>query len=155
MWIVEVLSHCRYQVFTYVPDGILCHCNNCPGVEDDENGTCYLRPGGQCYSAVAEVYNVDENEFEPDRKFGCISDDDEALLLCKGDLIPSFYGHSVKCCNFTDLCNKDLFPHYKPRAHTSSPNSFFKDNSLFITLLGAFLFCILILFSYLTVLILK
>lgn len=42
-------------------------------------------------------------------------------MQCKGYLVPHLQGKSIICCNKSALCNKDLFPEYKPRP-TAAPN---------------------------------
>ncbi|KAG8242812.1 hypothetical protein J6590_057910 [Homalodisca vitripennis] len=39
---------------------------------------------------------------------------------CKGSLVPHQNSKAIQCCNFTDLCNKELRPMYSPRPTESS-----------------------------------
>lgn len=129
---------------TYFSGGMLCYCNPCAGPADDENDKCLLKPGGQCFSAIHEEYNREEDIFESIRSFGCISEYDNALLQCKGDLVPSKNLQSVACCNFTDMCNKDLKPELKPRSFIQPSNSLMQTNilcwAMLVTIFLAFIF---------------
>jgi bone morphogenetic protein receptor type-1B len=61
--------------------GLTCYCEgHCP--ENVQNGTCEVRTGGQCFSAVEEVL-VDDGSgaVEPEYSFGCISADQVGSLL--------------------------------------------------------------------------
>lgn len=127
----------------YFLDGMLCYCNPCGGPPDEENDKCLLKPGGQCFSAIHEEYNKEEGVRESIRTFGCFSGSDNALLQCKGDLVHSKNLQSVACCNFTDMCNKDLKPELKPRSFIQPLDSPSQSNFLcyfmLIILLGAFI----------------
>ena len=131
--------------------GIICYCESCPHFGRDEQSYCFLRPGGQCFSAIEEVYNAETRTLEPQRTFGCFSDSQQALLQCKGDLVQSYYGRSIQCCNFTDLCNKDLLPTYTPRETSSIVNKLLGNRVFVIALLVLVLLCLSILFSILPV----
>lgn len=96
--------------------GINCYCDGfCP--DDKQNGTCVLRPGGYCFSAVEEVWDTEFLEFVPEWSFGCLPPDESGLLQCKGNLVPHLREKNIICCNDRDLCNKDVFPELtrKPR----------------------------------------
>ncbi len=119
--------------------GIKCYCPQCPGNDVSDinynNGTCDVRPGGVCFSSVFEKYDIENNEYDERREYGCISDPDHVLLQCKGaDLVPSLNRASIKCCNFTDLCNKNLYPTLKPIRMRQTSNKFLSDYLLFWTL---------------------
>lgn len=59
--------------------GLTCYCDgSCPG--NTQNGTCEVRPGGQCFSAVEEVYD-DFGQIEAEYSFGCLSPDQAGGLL--------------------------------------------------------------------------
>lgn len=50
-----------------------CYCEgHCP--DGEHNGTCDLRPGGQCFSAIEEY----DNEIE--RTYGCLPPDERGLM---------------------------------------------------------------------------
>ncbi|XP_065212231.1 bone morphogenetic protein receptor type-1B-like [Planococcus citri] len=100
--------------------GIICYCISCPG-EEEENSTCRLKEGAQCYAAVEEVFNPDINDYEPVYDAGCLGPDEQSTLQCEGDRVPSENYRSIKCCNFTDLCNKNLLSEYKPRTKITPP----------------------------------
>lgn len=60
--------------------GLTCYCEgHCP--ENTQNGTCEVRPGGQCFSAVEEVIDEITGQIEPEYSFGCISADQAGSLL--------------------------------------------------------------------------
>lgn len=100
--------------------GITCYCEgHCP--DDRQNGTCEGRPGGHCFSAVEEVWDAEAGEYVPEWSFGCLPPDEQGFMQCKGYLVPHLQGKSIICCNKSALCNKDLFPEYKPRP-TAAPN---------------------------------
>lgn len=95
---------------------MICYCDGfCP--DDKQNGTCILRKGGYCFSAVEEVWDNDLQEFVPEWSFGCLPSDESGLMQCKGNLLPHLQEKNIKCCSDRDLCNKDIFPQltYKPR----------------------------------------
>ena len=124
--------------FLYCPsnaDGTFCHCSNCPDNDYDDDGVCFLRPGGQCFSAVEETFDERTKSFQIIRDFGCISANDQAILQCRGDLVPSHYPRSIKCCNYTDLCNKYLLPQLKRRAKIPSTGFLYEYKFYFLTLL--------------------
>uniref|UniRef100_A0A1B6KQH1 receptor protein serine/threonine kinase n=1 Tax=Graphocephala atropunctata TaxID=36148 RepID=A0A1B6KQH1_9HEMI len=110
-------------IFLSHPDtacGMLCYCEgHCPG--GLHNGTCLAKPGSQCFSAVEEFYNYETSQWEPERTFGCLPPDEQGLMQCKGNLVPHQFSKAIQCCNFTDLCNKELRPAYTPRPTESSP----------------------------------
>lgn len=63
----------------YFP-GLTCYCDgSCPG--NTQNGTCEVRPGGQCFSAVEEVIDDISGQIEPEYSFGCLSPDQAGGLL--------------------------------------------------------------------------
>lgn len=111
----------------------MCYCEECPDGKEVRD-YCILRPGGQCFSSVEGIYNNETREIEPVRSFGCISESDQALLQCKGNLVPAFYGRAIECCNYTDFCNKDLLPIYTPKDIAPSSNTYF-GNYLFLIML--------------------
>lgn len=141
-----------YIVYIYLcfsfSAGIICYCNNCPGNRDAENGTCPLAFGGQCFSAIEQVYFKEDNSYENVRTFGCFSASDQALLQCRGDLVPSYNLRSIQCCNFTDLCNQNLLPQLKIRNIIPPPNIFMQSNIHLLTLLLSFIFGFIIIFAY-------
>ncbi|XP_020281388.1 bone morphogenetic protein receptor type-1B isoform X2 [Pseudomyrmex gracilis] len=103
--------------------GIVCYCDgHCP--DGRQNGTCELRAGGQCFSAVEEVWDTDLGEFVPEYSYGCLPPDEGGFMQCKGNLVPHLQEKSITCCNSTALCNREQFPNitYKPRP-TVSPNA--------------------------------
>lgn len=59
---------------------LVCYCDgSCPG--NLQNGTCEVRAGGQCFSAVEEVYDDTIGQVEPEYSFGCLSPDQAGGLL--------------------------------------------------------------------------
>ncbi|KAL6443764.1 hypothetical protein ACFW04_001687 [Cataglyphis niger] len=96
--------------------GIICYCDgHCP--DGRQNGTCELRAGGQCFSAVEKVWESELGEYVPEWSFGCLPPAEGGFMQCKGNQVPHSQEKSITCCNNTDLCNKDQFPSiaYKPR----------------------------------------
>lgn len=95
---------------------------NCPGDEDKENSTCILKEGAQCYAAMEEQYNAETKELEVVYYAGCLPPNEQTILQCEGARVPSHFMRTIKCCSFTDYCNKNLLPPYKPRANVTPPN---------------------------------
>lgn len=59
---------------------LTCYCDgSCPG--NTQNGTCEVRYGGQCFSAVEEVIDDISGQIEPEYSFGCLSPDQAGGLL--------------------------------------------------------------------------
>lgn len=57
-----------------------CYCDgSCPS--NTQNGTCEVRSGGQCFSAVEEVVDDINGQIEPEYSFGCLSPDQAGGLL--------------------------------------------------------------------------
>ncbi|XP_054266170.1 bone morphogenetic protein receptor type-1B-like [Macrosteles quadrilineatus] len=94
--------------------GILCYCEgHCP--DGLHNGTCEAKPGSQCFSAVEDVYNLETGNYEEERTYGCLPPDEQGFMQCKGNLVPHQMPKAIQCCNFTDMCNRDLRPTFAPR----------------------------------------
>ncbi|XP_003491200.1 bone morphogenetic protein receptor type-1B isoform X1 [Bombus impatiens] len=125
--------------------GITCYCEgHCP--DDRENGTCEGRPGGHCFSAVEEVWDAESGEYVPEWSFGCLPPDEQGFMQCKGYLVPHLQGKSIICCNKSALCNKDLYPDYKPRT-TTVPNPMVIASGAPLIILTAILFICLMVIS--------
>ena len=89
--------------------GGFCYCDGyCP--DGRQNGTCDLRPGGQCFSAVEEVWDPEQGDYVPEWSFGCLPPAEGGFMQCKGNQVPHLREKSIKCCNHTNLCNKEHFP---------------------------------------------
>lgn len=127
--------------------GILCYCEECPHGKDEEVDFCPLRAGGQCYSAVEQLYNHEKRAFEVVRSFGCFSETEQALLQCKGDLVPAHYGRSIKCCNYTDFCNKNLLPSL-PHGISPTPETPFETHIYLLVTLFMAVICLSGLFFF-------
>ncbi|CRL00751.1 CLUMA_CG014007, isoform A [Clunio marinus] len=95
--------------------GLTCFCDGaCPG--NMQNGTCEVRGGGQCFSAVEEVNDEITGLIEPEYSFGCLSPDQAGgLLQCNAGKSAQIHGKNIICCSTGDLCNKDLLPDFSPR----------------------------------------
>uniref|UniRef100_A0A1B6BX14 receptor protein serine/threonine kinase n=1 Tax=Clastoptera arizonana TaxID=38151 RepID=A0A1B6BX14_9HEMI len=123
-------------------NGVLCYCEgNCP--EDQQNGTCLAKPGSQCFSAIVEVYNQENGLYEPEISYGCLPPEEQALMQCKGHLVPHQRGKSIQCCNYTDLCNKLIIPTYQPRTTMSPPLSL-EETIPYIALLISVTICLIV-----------
>lgn len=60
--------------------GLTCYCEgHCP--ENVQNGTCEVRPGGQCFSMAEEVIDDITGQLDVEYSFGCISADHAGGLL--------------------------------------------------------------------------
>ena len=91
-----------------------CYCEgHCPF--DQQNGTCTLKPGGHCFSAVEEVWDAEIGDFVPEYSFGCLPPDEQGFMQCKANLVPHLQSKNIICCNNTEQCNKEIFPKYKQR----------------------------------------
>ncbi|KAG5348460.1 BMR1B protein, partial [Acromyrmex charruanus] len=104
--------------------GGFCYCDgHCP--DGRQNGTCDLRPGGQCFSAVEEVWDPEQGDYVPEWSFGCLPPAEGGFMQCKGNQVPHLQEKSIKCCNHTNLCNKEYFPDIthksRPTIDTNSP----------------------------------
>ncbi|KAI5711635.1 hypothetical protein M8J75_001959 [Diaphorina citri] len=120
-WIIGIGIILRFDVV----ESVLCYCeNHCPG--DQINGTCEAVRGAQCYSAVEEYYNRETGDWEIQRTWGCLPPDDGGFFLCKTNL----YGKSIQCCNFTDMCNQELRPTYRPHTTLAPPPLVSWDDSV-------------------------
>lgn len=68
------------QFLLFFLKGLTCYCDgSCPG--NTQNGTCEVRAGGQCFSAVEEVSDEITGLIEPEYSFGCLSPDQAGGLL--------------------------------------------------------------------------
>lgn len=55
-----------------------CYCEgHCP--DDRPNGTCEIRPGGQCFSAVEHVRD-ETGRLVEERNYGCLSADERSVM---------------------------------------------------------------------------
>lgn len=132
-------------MFLFAVLGIICYCDgHCP--DGRQNGTCELRAGGQCFSAVEEVWESELGEYVPEWSFGCLPPAEGGFMQCKGNQVPHLREKSITCCNNTDLCNKDQFPDiaYKPRP-TVVPNSIDITTGVPILILAIFSSILLVL----------
>lgn len=103
---------------------LTCYCDgHCP--DDRQNGTCETRPGGQCFSAVEEVFDPESASYVPETSFGCLSADEQGFMQCKGNLVPHKTPKNIHCCNNTNLCNKEFIPQLPmvPTIPSDSPPS--------------------------------
>lgn len=91
----------------YQPVATKCRCTyfDCPKIN---NGTCYLEPGGYCYTYYEEVLNRLETATIIEKHFGCFESGDSALFQCKGYLTPHLIKKNISCCNSNDYCNDEL-----------------------------------------------
>lgn len=95
--------------------GIKCYCEgNCP--DDRQNGTCEGKPGGYCFSAVEEVWDIEIQDWVTEWSFGCLAPNEQGLMQCKGYLVPHSRGTNIECCNNTAYCNKGNFLNYTTRS---------------------------------------
>lgn len=54
-----------------------CYCEgHCP--DGQTNGTCELRPGGMCFSAIEEFDN--DGHIEIERTYGCLPPDERGFM---------------------------------------------------------------------------
>lgn len=60
---------------------LTCYCDGiCP--ESEMKATCKTRPGGSCFSSVAEISdNENSHELEPERIYGCMATSDDGGLF--------------------------------------------------------------------------
>ncbi|KAI4456064.1 transforming growth factor-beta receptor type i and ii [Holotrichia oblita] len=97
-----------------------CYCEgHCPLGEI--SGTCEVRGGGQCFTAMELIYDRETDTYEPDTTYGCLPADERGLMQCKGHLVPHLRLKSIECCNDSDLCNKELKPRIEVHTTTSAP----------------------------------
>lgn len=67
-----------------------CYCEgHCPD-SNVQNGTCEVKAGGQCFSAVEEVHDEITGQIEPEYSFGCISADQAGVLLQVNEKFQNF-----------------------------------------------------------------
>ena len=71
---------------------------------------------------MEESLNPITKEMEVLYSAGCLPPDEQTTLQCEGERVPSAHFRVIKCCNFTDLCNKNLLPPYKPRVNLTPPS---------------------------------
>lgn len=94
---------------------ITCYCDgNCPN--NVQNGTCTLKPGGQCFSQVEEFLDPESEEYLIEESFGCLAPEENSFMQCKANLVPHSRGKSIYCCNDTDFCNEKKIPQIIPRS---------------------------------------
>lgn len=56
-----------------------CYCEGkCPN--DMINGTCEIRQGGQCFTAVEEVWDPESRSVEYEYTYGCLPDDERGFM---------------------------------------------------------------------------
>ncbi|XP_019865442.1 bone morphogenetic protein receptor type-1B isoform X3 [Aethina tumida] len=126
-----------------------CYCEgHCPN-PDHVNGTCEIKPGGKCFTAV--VLGDDREEV---RTYGCLSADERGLMQCKGHLVPHEQSKTIQCCDDSDLCNRNLKPILLHKPTTNTPD--FHDDSLpVVVLLTSVTLCISIILVIAALLYLK
>ncbi|KAK0175329.1 hypothetical protein PV327_009086 [Microctonus hyperodae] len=125
--------------------GITCYCEgHCP--DDRQNGTCEGRSGGFCFSVVQEEWDKEIGEYVAVFSFGCLPPEEQGFMQCKGNLVPHLRGKSIRCCNNTNLCNKNIFPEYIPRS-TPAPDSIALSSGVPLIILTTTLSICLIIFS--------
>ncbi|RWS14980.1 bone morphogenetic protein receptor type-1B-like protein [Dinothrombium tinctorium] len=96
---------------------VTCFCaGHCPNVDDfnESNGTCVTKPGGYCFAAVEQVYNVDTLSLEEEFTYGCLPPEENGLMQCKAHLVPHSIPKSIACCNSGNLCNLYIKPVIAP-----------------------------------------
>lgn len=124
---------------------LVCYCDgSCPG--NLQNGTCEVRAGGQCFSAVEEVFDDISGQIEPEYSFGCLSPDQAGgLLQCNAGKSAQIHGKNIICCSNEDLCNKELLPDFNPRTTTVSPTmkSSPVSSMPYVVLFASVLFCLI------------
>ncbi|CAH0389812.1 unnamed protein product [Bemisia tabaci] len=136
-----------YSVFLSLvscEESILCYCEP-PDYCPDGTGTCVLSPGSQCFSSIEE----DADGEEPFRTYGCLPPEESSDMQCKGNLSPHVVRKSIDCCNFTDLCNKNLHPALRLKPESPSITSW--EDSLLLLALAASVTCGLLIFISLSV----
>jgi hypothetical protein len=132
-----------------------CHCfGHC--VNNEPNGTCFLKRGGFCFTAVEEVYNKETNSLELEKTFGCLPPEEEGLMQCMGHLVPHEVRKSILCCHSHDFCNLDLSPnHFNiPKRENGNGSEYITYDSthLYASVFTSFIiFIILIWFLYIGV----
>ncbi|CAH0564039.1 unnamed protein product [Brassicogethes aeneus] len=118
-----------------------CYCKgHCPN--DEESGTCEVKPGGKCFTSVSADYDNDGKEV-PLYQYGCFSADERGHMQCKGHLVPHEQSKSIQCCDHADLCNQDLKPMYSQRPTPNTPD-FSAESLPIVILLVSVTFCICI-----------
>ncbi|KAK6629834.1 hypothetical protein RUM43_003654 [Polyplax serrata] len=123
-------------------NGVLCYCvGHCPG--DQATGTCEAQEGGTCFTAIEEVFNTETNKWEPDVTYGCFPGDERGLMQCKSYMIPHAKEKAIKCCNYTDYCNRALTPKLEIRSTTPSPGMSYDDSIHYIALIISVTVCLI------------
>ncbi|KAK4873762.1 hypothetical protein RN001_013122 [Aquatica leii] len=127
---------------SYVQTLRRCYCEgHCPN--EMINGTCEIKPGGQCFTAVEEVWDRETETIEYDTTYGCLPADEGGFMQCKGRFVPHVRSKSIECCDKYDLCNKDLRPRIEERSTTLSPSILDEgENIPYIVLLASVTLCI-------------
>lgn len=116
----------------------ICYCDgHCPG--DNQNGTCETKPGGQCFSAVEEVWDSEAEEFVPEWSYGCLPTEEQGLMQCRGAQVPHFRGKNIVCCNKTDMCNQGVFPTYSTKPPMAQDPLNVDPSSTTVIILAVFL----------------
>lgn len=121
-----------------------CYCHgHCPG--EQENGTCVTQEGGTCFAAIEEFFNVETDEVELERTYGCLAGGGVGLgtLQCEGNMVPHAIRKAIKCCNYTDYCNRYLTPELQVRNTTPPPGMSYDDSIHYIALIISVTVCLI------------
>ncbi|KAJ6646190.1 Bone morphogenetic protein receptor type-1B [Pseudolycoriella hygida] len=124
-----------------MPRTLFCYCDgHCP--DNLSNGTCETKPGGSCFSAVEEVLNEINGEYESERTYGCMPPEEHGgLMQCK--ISPSIHGKNIECCDSENFCNKLVHPQYIPRTTTEAPPPPVNNSNVYLlALVGSMLVCV-------------
>nr|XP_034312252.1 bone morphogenetic protein receptor type-1B [Crassostrea gigas] len=108
-----IISFITLLLFLSSCEGVLkCRCSPChPNAVND---TCIAK--FQCFTGLRLV--VENGEQVEIISKGCMSEEENSILQCKGHLVPHRLPRTVECCNDEDYCNDFLDPLYVEHNNT-------------------------------------
>ncbi|XP_061182105.1 bone morphogenetic protein receptor type-1B-like [Saccostrea echinata] len=104
-----------------------CRCAPChPNAVND---TCIAK--FQCFTGLRKV--VENGETVEIISMGCMSEEENSILQCKGHLVPHRIPRTVECCNDEDYCNEYLDPFYVEHNNTQKGVPVGQDDMINLT----------------------
>ncbi|GAB6028167.1 hypothetical protein CHUAL_002373 [Chamberlinius hualienensis] len=126
-------------------ESLVCYCyGHCP--DNESNGTCVAREDSQCFSAVEEFRDQNDEVVEL-RTYGCLPPEEGGLMQCKGHLVPHLQPKSIDCCDNRDLCNQDLRPnvtHWAIDKNSSDEDWLYNNTVPMIALIVSVTICLIL-----------